>query len=340
MTVRLTRSQAFAVAAIIALIVAALVYFVLTRQTAPPEPEEPEELTVVTAATDIGPYKTITPEMLSATDMKADAAPRGALTDPSQAIGKISQGALTEGSVLTQGDVGTRSARQGLTFIIPSGMRAVTVALDPISGVGGFVFPGDRVDVLTTFQQGEVIMTRTILQNVEVLAMNEQATRPQPGASPQATDQQGGGGDGGGGGAGGDGQQDGGAPSIQQVRSATLAVSPDEAQTLLLAAYEGAMHLALRPREDESVASLSGATKWSVMGVQPPEETPEKTEDEEQTAPEYTMPPGAMWGPGWAAANGQPQQPAQQQPQPDAEPEPEPTVEVFRGGQREVVPVP
>lgn len=330
MTVRLTRRQAFAVAGIIAVIVAGLVYFVLTQQTAPPEPEQMQEQMVLAAATDIPPYTTITAEMLGAKKLKANAVPSGALTNPGQAIGKISQGSIVEGQTLTSADVGPRSASQGLTFVIPEGMRAVTVALDPISGVGGFVFPGDRVDVLTTFEQSDVVMTRTILQNVEVLAMNEQVSRPTAGTrTTQASDE-----------GAGQGEGEEAAPAIMQVKSATLSVSPDEAQTLLMSAYKGAVHLALRPREDESVVSLDKQTNWAVMGMEPPEEQEEPDVRRPSDQPPYDMPPGAMWANGWGAPPGAQQPPAAQKP-PAAEPEPsQPTVEVIRGGDRQMVPVP
>ncbi|MBD3292667.1 MAG: Flp pilus assembly protein CpaB [Armatimonadia bacterium] len=329
MTLRLTRRQAFAVAAIIALIVAGLVYFVLTQQTAPPDTEEVEDVVVLAAAMDIPAYTTVTGEMLGAVEMKSNAVPSGALSSPGDAIGKISQRQIMKGQTITASDVGARSAKQGLTFVIPNGMRAVTVALDPISGVGGFVFPGDRVDVLTTFEQNEVAMTRTILQNVEVLAMNEQVSRPTPSGGTEASDQ----GDGG-------GTEDEAAPAIQQVRSATLSVTPDEAQTLLLSAFRGAVHLALRPREDETMVSLSGQTNWSVMGMEPPEEDEDAQLRQGPDQPPYDMPPGAMWGPQWAGNGQPPTTPPPGQPQAQPEPEPAPTVEVIRGGDREVVPVP
>ncbi len=326
MKVRLTRRQAFAVAAVIAVIVAGLVYFVLSQQTRPPEPQQAEKVTVLVAKTQIPQYSTITAEMLGTKQMDTRAAPSGALTQPEQAIGKIAHTAMVEGQTITSGEIGARSARQGLTFVIPEGMRAVTVALDPISGVGGFVYPGDSVDVLATFQQGEVAVTKTILQNVEVLAMNELTRRPVDGGrTPQVTDQTQTGQDAT------DGEE--GQPETIQVKSATLAVAPDEAQSLLLSAFKGAVHLALRPRESEAVVSLPGQTDWALMGMQPPsEEAPEEPESAQPQA----MPNG------WPAAYGPPQQPGAQAPgqpaaQPQAEQQPAPSVEVFRGGQREVV---
>jgi pilus assembly protein CpaB len=317
---RLTRTQAFAVAAIIALIVAGLVYFVLSQQAGTPEVAEPENITVIVAARDIAAYETITADALSTSEMNTQAAPAGVITDPQSAIGLVAQMPISAGTAITSAHVGPRTAAQGLTFIIPQGMRAVTVALDPISGVGGFVYPGDRVDVLTTFQQGEVAITKTILQNVEVLAMNEQTTRPaaqtgQPSDQPsgQATE----------------------APAVEQVRSATLAVSPDQAQSLLLSAFKGAVHLALRPREDESMISLTGQSDWALMGMEPP-----SNGEDEEAAPE--MPP--MMYPGWGAPGMQQPPAAQPAPAPAAQPQATPreeeprTIEVIRGTERELVP--
>lgn len=317
---RISRRQAFAVAAIIAVVVAGLVYFVLSREATPTEPVEPQVVTVVVAARDIAPFTTITPDMLASTELEARAAPSGALNEAHQAIGKVSQSSIVEGQTITGTDVGPRSAQQGLTFAIPEGMRAVTVALDPISGVGGFVFPGDRVDVLSTFQQGDVAVTRTILQNVQVLAMNEQTTRPAAaGARVQATDAP--------------AETDtADAPATIQVRSATLAVSPDQAQSLLLSAFKGAVHLALRPREEQTVVSLPGQTDYALMGM----ERPAQQRDEPEPAPE----PQPVAPNGWPAMYGPMPQPAPA-PAPAAQPEPAPapapTVEVFRGGEREVV---
>ncbi|MFW5868106.1 MAG: Flp pilus assembly protein CpaB [Armatimonadota bacterium] len=330
---RLTRRQAFAVAAIIAVVVAGLVYFVLSRETAPEESIEAQTVNVLVATQDISPFTTITPEMLESNEMDTRAAPAGALNAPEQAIGKVSQSSIIRGQTITSSDVGPRSAQQGLTFAIPEGLRAVTVALDPISGVGGFVFPGDRVDVLSTFQQGEVAVTRTILQNVEVLAMNEQTTRPAATGTAaaqttgQTTDE-------------GAQEQDGGdAPATVQVKSATLAVTPDQAQSLLLSAFKGAVHLALRPREEGTVVSLASQTDWALMGMEAPSDEP--AEEPEPEADPEQQPVGPN---GWPPMYGPtPQQQAQPepQPQPQAQPEPEPapTVEVFRGNEREVIEV-
>jgi len=317
--VRLTRRQAFTVAAIIGVIVAGLVYFVLRKQTATPEVTEPETVTVLVATQDIAQYDAITSEMVGTTEMNTRAVPSGALTEPGQVVGKLAQVPIFAEQTLTAGDVSERTAAQGLTFVIPQGMRAVTVALDPISGVGGFVIPHDRVDVLTTFQQGEVAITKTILQNIEVLAMNEQTSRPATTSGSGGTQSSD------------DGTQaEGEAPAQMQVKSATLAVAPDQAQSLLLSAFKGAIHLALRPRQDDVVVSLIGQTDWALVGLEPPSDDEPEEQPADQAQP--IMPPG------WPVYP-QPAQPTTAAPAPAPEPAAPPTIEVIRGGDREVVTV-
>ncbi len=326
---RLTRRQAFTVAAIIGLIVAALVYYVLRQQTQVTEAPETQMVTVLVAKQPIGQSDTITMEMLGTTQLDSRAAPAGALTAPGQAVGKIARRDILAEEPLTMSDVTERTAAEGLTFVIPEGMRAVTVALDPISGVGGFVIPHDRVDVLTTFQQGDVAVTKMILQNVEVLAMNEQTTRPEPGGGTQApatTDQSTGAAP---------AATEGGAPAQVQVKSATLAVTPDQAQRVLLAAFKGAVHLALRPRNEETVVSLPGQTDWALVGLEPPAKAEEKKAEEEK-AQQQTPPPGwVMYPPAGGSAPAAAAPAPRQAPAPA--PAPAPTVEVIRGGEREVV---
>ncbi len=323
----LTRGQAYGLAAVIALVVAGLVYLVLSQQARAPEPVVPQTVSVVVATQDIPALTTITAEMVTTKTMDVGAAPAGALRNVQQAIGQLAQADIIKDQPITQANIAPRTASHGLTFVIPQGLRAVTVALDAISGVGGFIFPGDRVDVLATFKQDDVTLTKTILQNVEVLAINELTTRPgatrQPGPTDEeAQPQQG---------------QKGEAPTAETVRSATLAVTPDQAEALILSAVKGTIHLVLRPREDVNIVSLPGKTDYALMGVPPPaKETEETMEGMGATGPTPMMAPV-----GWPAGMSQP-------PVAPAAPSggaagrgaaaPAPhTVEVIRGSEREIV---
>ncbi len=314
----LTRRQAFGVAAVIALIVAGLVYMVLNQQAAGPPPVEPTTVNVVVATQDIAPYRTVTSDMIEVRELSSAAVPEGALTAPEQAVGQITRVQITRGQPITHGQVTARTAAEGLTFVIPDGLRAVTVALDAISGVGGFVYPGDHVDVLTTLQHGEVTLTKTIVQNVEVLAMNDLTSRPTASRGQQASDQQ----------AGGEAADSGGAaPAAEQVKSATLAVTPDQAQAIILSAFKGAVHLVLRPREDEAIVSLPSTSDYKLMGLPAPSEEEPPAEQEVATGP-LAQPvgwPAGMYAPPAVSAPAEAPAPAP------------PTVEVIRGTERELV---
>ncbi len=307
---RLNRKQAFGLAGIIAVGVAVLVYYLLSSSAKTEQLEKPQVVGVVMAATNIPAYTNITSGMIEIKSVAVSAAPSNALTSVDQAVGQLTQYAIPKGQLLVRNDVVTADATQGLTFVIPKGRRAVTVALDPISGVGGFVYPGDHVDILATFEREDMSSTRLILQNTEVLAMNEQTIRPKAAQN---------------------GDSDSGtsvakeAPAVELVKSTTLAVTPEEAQRLILAAHEGAIHMILRSREDiNGVYDTEATTDWELMDMPPPVAVvPEVVEP--STLQQISWPPGYMTPPTATVAPAQPAAPAA------------PTIEILRGPNREVV---
>ena len=130
---RLDRRQAFAIAGVLALIAAALVYYVLSSASRAHEPQKPETTVVVVAATNIPPYTKVTPGMVETKEVPVVTAPGNALKQTGEAVGKVTQYAISKGQMLVRGDVLEPGAAQGLTFVIPKGKRAVTVALDVTS---------------------------------------------------------------------------------------------------------------------------------------------------------------------------------------------------------------
>jgi len=108
----------------------------------------------------------------------------------------------------------------GLPSLIPSGKRALSVQVNEVISVGGFVAPGTHVDVLLTgrpsMSGAQDVMTTTVLENVEVLAAGQEMQQNPEGGKPRA------------------------------VTVITLLVTPEEAQRLTLASSEGHIQLALR----------------------------------------------------------------------------------------------
>jgi pilus assembly protein CpaB len=132
----------------------------------------------------------------------------------------------------------------GLAPIIPRGFRAVSVRVNDVIGVAGYVQPGMKVDVLVTGHppQSDETFTRTVLQNIPVLSAG-QVLQPEPkGQAINAT-------------------------------VVTLQVTPHEAETLTLATDGGHIQLVLRNSTDGAVQTSSGAQLSTIYGFAKPRET-------------------------------------------------------------------
>jgi Flp pilus assembly protein CpaB len=217
-------------------------------------------------------------------------------SDPELLVGRVARQDLFPGEPIFKQKVTGSDTHGGLTAIIPPGMRAVTIAVTEIKGVAGFVKPGDRVDILTTFEldkngEGSASRkTRTVLQDVLVLASAQTMVddskysidTPTGVSKGTAT---------GTGGAGKDkDDKDSDLPAASSddqkalekdkakadaektarlVSSITLALTPEQTETLALAEESGTIRLSLRADEDHSIAKLSGANTDEIMGDAP-----------------------------------------------------------------------
>src|SRR5271169_5461529 len=139
---------------------------------------------------------------------------------------------IAKGEFILPNRLAGENAGSGLPALIPPGMRAVSVRVNEVVSVAGFVTPGTRVDVLLTGAPGGAgeQQTTTVLQNVAVLASGHTLERTSTGEA-------------------------------QTTAVITLLVSPDDAQRLTLASSEGHIQLALRnpldTKQDEVPASNS-----------------------------------------------------------------------------------
>jgi pilus assembly protein CpaB len=137
-----------------------------------------------------------------------------------------------------------REAGAGLPAAIPEGSRAVSVRVDDVVAVAGFAMPGTMVDVLVTGDvQGAAAnsnsVTRTILEDVRVLAAGQQVTQDKDGKP-------------------------------QTVNVVTLLVDPEQANKLTMASTEGKIHLSLRNTIDSKEANPAAVFKSSLFGGTPP----------------------------------------------------------------------
>src|ERR1700716_1123806 len=153
---------------------------------------------------------------------------------------------ISKGEFILPNRLAGENAGAGLPSLIPPGMRAVSVRVNEVVSVAGFVTPGTRVDVLLTGTPsgGTEPQTTTVLQNVAVIAAGHTLERSVTG-------------------------------DAQNTPVITLLVSPDDAQRLTLASSEGHIQLSLRNpldtlQDDVAASNSKGIYKGGTTAVIPP----------------------------------------------------------------------
>ena len=186
---------------------------------------------VVQAKTDIKEREQLKESMLQITEVPSNLVPAGALTEIQGLAGRPTRIAIMAGDVLTERKLYRDVKNSGFTGIIPADCRAMSIAVNDVTGVSGFLKPGDYVDVMfiTEKMDNTKISGEVILQNVLLLGVNSMAER----AEGQGKDT--------------DGKGKVDAAFGGKTTTATLAVRPEEELRLAVAAQAGQLYLALRP---------------------------------------------------------------------------------------------
>ena len=204
---------------------------------------------VVVAGEDIPAGTELTEEMLKITPVAAEVLLEGTYTEVSSLVGLAPPYPIAKGEQVTLAKMGLDDEeKDGLSFIIPAGKRAIAVSVTEVHSVGGLVRTGDRVDVIAVYGDKAV----TLFQDVEVLAVaqvTEEAVPPDSteegeaaGEQPLAQAQQ---------------PQD---PEPQPAAATvTLALTPQQVQLLAVAQSKGEVWLSLRPFGDEGKVELGPA---------------------------------------------------------------------------------
>jgi pilus assembly protein CpaB len=163
----------------------------------------------------------------------------GAFSDIKAVVNRGLISSILENEPLTESKLAPLESGAGLPPSIPPGMRAMSVRVDEVVGVAGFVTPGTRVDLVVTLRgngQTEETMSRTVLSNVLVLTAGTKLDQQ------QAKD---------------------GQPQPSSV--VTLAVTPDQAEKIALASSEGRITLALRNPLDVEPTETPGIKVTRLM---------------------------------------------------------------------------
>lgn len=179
---------------------------------------------VVVAAVEIPFGATIGEQHLKVEQIPEKAVPGKAFQNIEEVTGKLSKQTIYAGEVLREERVANRNELGGgaLAALLPPNMRAVTVRVNDVIGVAGFLLPGDYVDILGSRKRStDKMETRIVLERIKVLAVDQTAASEKN------------------------------EPVI--VRAVTLEVTPEQAEKLVDAINEGQIQLALRNPTDELI---------------------------------------------------------------------------------------
>lgn len=186
----------------------------------------------------------IEPGHIRKVDWPSNLTPEGAITNPDDVIGQVALTTIDRNQPIVRSKL-VKSGTGLLPLLIDEGMRAVSVKVDQVSGVSGFITPNSRVDVLTAGQsdtEGDRDQrSKLILQNIRVLATGHIIE-----------------------------QKSGGEP--QEVPTVTLLVKPDEAEKLTLASRQETILLALRNYTDQEEVKTAGISRRVLF--EPDEQAP------------------------------------------------------------------
>lgn len=199
---------------------------------------------VVLAAADLQIGTELKADDLRVVQWPKGQAPEGAFNNPSQIAGRGLITPLAKNEVLLESKLAPKEAGAGLPPVIPPGMRAVSVRVNEVIGVAGYVLPGAHVDVLATAsptQQVQDTTTKVVLTNIPVLAAGTRLEQDQKEGKPV------------------------------QVSVITLMVSPEQAERLALASTEGKVQLALRNPLDQGAPQTPGIKPAALLGTATPE---------------------------------------------------------------------
>lgn len=225
------------VSLLFALVISSVFYQMTARAGGPKKAESTDMRDVVEAARPLSVGVTVKPADIKLGKIPASAFPKGAFSKAEEVIDRpVISNILMDEPVL-DGRLAARGSGLGLAPVIPVGMRAVTVRVNDVTGISGFVLPGMRVDVLVTGHppNAESTVTATCLQNMLVLSAG---TAIQPDARGQAI----------------------------QAATVTLLATPDQAETLTLANNEGRVQLVLRNSSDQTIEKTPGRETAELYG--------------------------------------------------------------------------
>ena len=192
---------------------------------------------VIVAAQALQPGTPINQSDLSDMDWPVSVPVEGLIEKPEDVVGHVLMYAIAAKQPILQRDLAS-STSYGLSAKIPNGMRATAVKTDEVANVAGFLFPGSHVDVMVTMRgEGQESVSRTVIQNVEVLSTGTKI-EPDPNGKPE------------------------------DVKVVTLLVTPEQSEKLMLAQTQGHIQIVLRNGGDSATPEVASVDTNQLAGLE------------------------------------------------------------------------
>lgn len=183
----------------------------------------------------------IVPEQLMVVQFPKESIPDGAFDTPEKLAGRVAVMNIAPREPVTEARLAPIGTAGGLSAVIPEGYRAMTVKVDDVVGISGFIMPGTLVDVVVVIDPAEKAgmqdpISKIVLQNIKVLANGVNIDQPE--------DQR----------------------EANSVKAVTLLVTPEQAEKLALASSEGKLQLVMRNSIDQGDEQTKGINKRGLLG--------------------------------------------------------------------------
>jgi pilus assembly protein CpaB len=233
---------------VVAVATASLASFFMYRvAVAPAQLGAQQPQPVVVAARSLTLGTPVTEQDVKIVRWPADSPVPGSIGNLNEVVNRGLLVAVRQNEPITSDKLAATQAGSGLPPAIPPGMRAMSVKVNDVIGVAGFVVPGSRVDVVVTMRRGEGGVTRTVANNVQVLLVGTRQDQENRQADTKPKDS----------------------------TVATLMVTPKDAELIALAQSEGQIMLALRNPLDTEPTVTAGAKTEELLGrPEPPSPAP------------------------------------------------------------------
>jgi pilus assembly protein CpaB len=195
---------------------------------------------VVVAKQEIPLGEKISADQLALASVPNGSAPEGVFRKMDEVVGRVAITPIGVREPITNMKLAPSGTGGGLSAVIPEGYRAMTVKVDDVVGVSGFIMPGSFVDVVAIITPVQAAATsgpisKIVLQNIKVLASGAKIDSPENQRQPS------------------------------EVKAVTLQVTPEQAEKLVLAANEGKLQLVMRNYSDQEDTQTKGADKSTLL---------------------------------------------------------------------------